>query len=565
MKIGAKITAGCMVIILVMIISGGISYYLLNGVKSESDNLQDKTLPLLLKTDRLAINSGLKVAAARGYLLTGKENFIDDYNKLDKEDDEIIQDLISKAITAQGKQMAQDAKNLDDVYQKIFFDKAVPLRKAGKIEEAIAVMTNEMAPAAAETRKKINEYTKFREKQINDSFEASQAMMDRSQIIVVVSVMIAFIIGSASAVVTTRSIVRPLKAAVGYFERMAASDFSMQVSSEALERKDEIGDMARAMNKMIANMREVIRTLSVSAEHLAAASQELSASASQSANGANSVAASTEQISAGLETVSASAEEITASAENAGANLTQISHNAANGNQVAKGVEQQAVNLQQSAQGSRQSAVLLYDDISKRVVRAIADAKIVDEISGMASSIANIAGQTNLLALNAAIEAARAGEQGRGFAVVAEEVRKLAEESAKAVGGIQDLTKKVQAAIGVLVDNSDELLRFINGTVRKDYDAFVNVGEQYKKDADSFLHITSEIGAKLHQVSEEMNEINKAIESVAATIEESASGTQVISHGTVDVSQSLQEITRAANTLAETAGGLNQLVMRFKI
>ncbi|SMD05264.1 methyl-accepting chemotaxis protein [Sporomusa malonica] len=356
----------------------------------------------------------------------------------------------------------------------------------------------------------------------------------------------------------TKPITRLAEAAT----KMAEGDLTQTVQ---ITSNDEVGQLSIAFNTMGTNLKNIIQQMKKNAELLAASSQQLTASAGQSANAANSVAVSTQEVSAGLQTVSASAEEITASAENVGANVMQITQNAAQGSQVAKGVEQQAINLQQNAQASRQSAVDLYDDISKRVIQAIADAKIVEEISTMAASIAAIAGQTNLLALNAAIEAARAGEQGRGFAVVAEEVRKLAEESAKVVGGIQNLTKQVQGAIGELVGNSNELLQFIDQTVRKDYDAFVSVGQQYKTDADSFLNITTDIGMKLQQVTGEMNEVNRAIESVAATIVQSASGTQDVSQSIVSVSQELDGINRAAKALADTAAGLNQMALQFKV
>ncbi|HWR38519.1 MAG TPA: methyl-accepting chemotaxis protein [Patescibacteria group bacterium] len=380
---------------------------------------------------------------------------------------------------------------------------------------------------------------------------------------IAIAIFLVMLVSSLVVWITARRMTRPLLEMAAFATEITQGNLTVRPLNA--DSQDELGQLARSFNQMTANLRELVGQIVTNSEQVNQFAGQLNQSAAGSAKTSNEVALSSGEVATGLESVSASAEEITASSENVGANLSQIANNAAAGNEVARGVEQQALSLQQSANHSRQTAVNLYDEISGRVLQAIADAKIVDEISQMASSIASIAGQTNLLALNAAIEAARAGEQGRGFAVVAEEVRKLAEESAKAVGGIQDLTKKVQEAIGVLVENSNELLQFINGTVRKDYDAFVNVGEQYKKDADAFLNITGDIGNKLRQVSEEMGEINKAIESVASTIEESAAGTQVISKGTVDVSQALAEISRATGALNDTAAGLNQSAARFRI
>jgi len=332
-----------------------------------------------------------------------------------------------------------------------------------------------------------------------------------------------------------------------------------------INSKDELSQIANGINTMIRSMRDIIEKISDAAQHLAASAEELTASAEQSANAANNVAASTEQVSSGLQTVSASTEEMTASTESIGANIYQISKSATSGSQVAKNVEKQALHLQENIQKSHQSATSLYEDISQRLLQAIDEAKIIDEISNMAQSIATIARQTNLLALNAAIEAARAGEMGRGFAVVSEEVRKLAEESAQAVSGIQGLTQKVQSVIGVLVAHSNELLEFINGTVRKDYDGFVDVGKQYKNDANTFISITGKMDTQLQQVADEMAEINKVIESVTLTISESASGTQDVSTGISWVSSEVKQITSSSQALAETTTSLNQLVMQFKV
>lgn len=394
-----------------------------------------------------------------------------------------------------------------------------------------------------------------------DATAVDMAMQQTKKVIiglVLGALVLAIIIGSVFA----KRLTQPLETVAKHIQFIEQGDLtkSLEVTSS-----DELGKLALVLNKMIGNLHALVKEIAHTAGNVAGTSEELTANIADSAKVAKGLVDATEQVAKGLHTVSSSIGEITASTENMGANIGQISFEAKHGNDIAKGVEQQAISLQKNAQESRQTAVDLYEVIQQRMVKAIEEAKIVDEISSMASSIAAIAGQTNLLALNAAIEAARAGEMGRGFAVVAEEVRKLAEESAQAVAGIQDLTKKVQGSIGILVGNSNDLLSFIDGTVRKDYDAFVNVGEQYKKDADAFLNITTEIGQKLHQISAEMEEVNKSIESVASTIVKSSSGTAAIVEGTNNVSQQLAEMDHSAAVLSDTATNLNGMLLKFKV
>lgn len=336
-------------------------------------------------------------------------------------------------------------------------------------------------------------------------------------------------------------------------------------SSVEVSSHDELAQIAAGINRMTVNMRDILQKISDFSRQIAASAAELQSGTEESAEAAGSVAQSAGQVADGVHSLSASAEEFTAFTANVRSHVHQLSDSSLEGSRVAKTVDHKAALLQHNAADSRQAALTLYDGINSKVVQAIEDGKVVDEIVKMADSIAAIAAQTNLLALNAAIEAAHAGESGRGFAVVAEEVRKLAEESSRTVDTIQHLTEKVQLTMHVLVDNSKELLEFINAKVLCDYDAFVQGGVQYKQDADAFLAVTAEISDQLGKVSTEMQEINGAMESVAAVIVQNAQETETISNGTDQVSQTMQEIKAAANSLSSVATQLEGLVLCFKL
>lgn len=441
--------------------------------------------------------------------------------------------------------------------------KVLELAAAGQKEEAYRYFKKNATPHVDKLNVLLKDLADYNAKKADeakvqvdkDSAFANKLLIGIPLLAVVISLMIGIWIA--------RMIANPLKKMLVCVQ--AVADGNLAVKPLDATANDEVGQLAASFNTMTEKLHNLVKQVAQTAGKLNDASRELVTVAQDNSATMQEIAASTEEISAGLETVSASTQEISASSENMGANINQVSQTADEGVSIAKTVEQQALNLQQNAKSSSDTAHGMYNDINARVTKAIEDAKIVDEISVMASSIASIAGQTNLLALNAAIEAARAGEQGRGFAVVAEEVRKLAEESAKVVGNIQELTHQVQDAIGILVGSGNELLHFIDNTVKKDYAAFVDVGQQYKQDANSFLSVTSGIGARMQQVLAEVTEVNKAIESVASTIVQSANGSEEIAKGTSDASCGIDTMKASADQLTIMAEELNHEVSKFKL
>ncbi|MBP2626405.1 MAG: Methyl-accepting chemotaxis protein signaling domain protein [Firmicutes bacterium] len=564
MKIGAKITAGFLIVLVVMIISSGIGVYLINEMNNTSDDLQEKGLVLLQKTNGLVKNNGLKVAAIRGFILTGKDSFLDDYNNLDKEDDVIIKELIDKAISAKGKQFAQEAKEMDDKYQKIVIEKIVPLRRAGKVDEAIVVMSNELAPAAAETRKKLDEYLKFREKQINDSFDMAQNAGNKANKTLLIMTVIAFVIGIGTSVIITRSVTIPLKLAVGDLDKMAEGDFSFKVPEQFLRTKDEVGDLARAMDKMLSSLNDILKKIAASAQNLAASSEQLTASAEQSAQAANQVAMSIVEVARGADVQMTAANGASVAVQQMSAGMQQA---AANANTVAgvsdktfktakygSEIVSQAVSQMVAIE---QSSLIVASAVGKLNERSQEIGQIVEAISG-------IAGQTNLLALNAAIEAARAGEQGRGFAVVAEEVRKLAEQS-------QEAAKKISSLIG---------------EIRNDTEKAVVAMDTGVQDVKMGTEVVNAAGKTFVEIVELVNTVSSQVEDISATVQQMAGGsqqivssvqeiatvskstvgqTQTVSAATEEQSASMEEIASSSQALSRMAEELQLAIDKFKI
>ncbi|MGL5352467.1 MAG: methyl-accepting chemotaxis protein, partial [Clostridium sp.] len=201
----------------------------------------------------------------------------------------------------------------------------------------------------------------------------------------------------------------------------------------------------------------------------------------------------------------------------------------------------------------------------KNMEKAIEDGKVVDSIKVMADTIGSIAEQTNLLALNAAIEAARAGEQGRGFAVVADEVRKLAEQSSKAVISIQETIAKVQNAFKISIDTGSDILEFINIQVNEQFDAYGKAGNQYYNDSEFVSGMSDEIATMSDQITSTVGQVSEAIQNMANVSLKSTEEAETIKESIDEVSKAIDQVAITAQSQAELAQKLNEIVLLFNI
>ena len=339
---------------------------------------------------------------------------------------------------------------------------------------------------------------------------------------------------AVTIVVTTAVLGVLLAAGLGFFmiRRLLSTVRSVQASVEAMASgdltvapqvgdQDEIGQMARSLAEAQENLRSVMASVVASSDAVAAASEELSASSAQISASAEETSAQSGVVSAAAEEVSRNVATVAAGAEQMGASIREISQNA---NEAAR-VAAQAV---AEAETTNATVVKLGD--SSR------------EIGNVVKVITSIAEQTNLLALNATIEAARAGEAGKGFAVVANEVKELAQETARAT---EDIARRVEA---------------IQGDTSGAVSAIGRISEIIGSINDFQLTIASAV----EEQTATTNEMSRSVQEAAGGSTEIATNITGVSTAASSTTQALGQTRQAVDELSRMASDLRTSVARFQ-
>lgn len=408
----------------------------------------------------------------------------------------------------------------------------------------------------------IDKLVKITEQKASDKSLSNNKVNNKSFYIMITTIILGFITAVLLGVIIATIISNNLKKVLLYAQHLEEGDLTQKIE---ISSKDEIGSMARALNKANENIRRLISVIIDGSNDISSSGQELSATTHEVSSKMNDINESIEQISKGAQDLSAITEEVSASAEEIGATTNELA-NRANDAAVSVGeIRNRSLEIKKKASENIEQGNIIYEEKKANIIKAIEDGKVVNEVKLMANAIGDIASQTNLLALNAAIEAARAGENGKGFAVVADEVRKLAEQSSEAVSSIQGMVLQVQAAFENLSQSGEDILNYIAQNVKPSYELLMNTGIQYEKDAEFVNEMTEEFASSSNQINEVIEQINQAMQTVSATAEESGAGSEEVLNSISEITLAVSDIAKSSQSQAELSQKLNEVVLKFKI
>lgn len=340
------------------------------------------------------------------------------------------------------------------------------------------------------------------------------------------------------------------------------SDYNLSYRGKE-STKDDFGQVIISLNSGIETLSSTIDEVRSNSDEICKSSENIDHKLDEISSDLEKAAATTEEISASMEQCHASLQEVNEITEAIDVSARNSAEKSKRSMVLADSIEKEAGTIHLETVKSKENVQEIYNKCRDKLNEALEKISIVKNISTMSDSILEISQETNLLSLNASIEAARAGEHGKGFAVVAEEVRKLSEESARAVNTIQENIDGTINAVKDLSTASTELLYVVEKDILNDYEKLINVTLSYKNAGTSVKEIANDFSNTSDEVSNAMDKISMSINELTEAVSVVTESSMTIAASMNGINTKKDEIIESSKENKDKSLHLSELVNKF--
>lgn len=364
----------------------------------------------------------------------------------------------------------------------------------------------------------------------------------------------------ALAAVFSVILVRPLQRLEKSANYVAEGKIGKDV--EMPKTNDEIRNVAEAFQLMVTNLRKMVEGIEENFQKTDATVVNLSDQTTSVARNSEHITHNIGHISSGAESSAIAIQETVEALEEVRELATEINNRAVNSSNHSKQIISNLSNTTDAIQSTVNSIQKIATDNKNALGNIHELEKNAEQIERIIGLVGDIAGQTNLLALNASIEAARAGEHGKGFAVVAEEVRGLADESAKAVQGITTLIQTMQQNVTVVVKQMNEQVAFAvneSSRVSETTAAVEGMSKGIYEMADAVVSISQLIEQQMQNIRHTAHQSQE----VAAIAEQTSASAQEVNSASTEQAYAIEQVEALASELKHQSSELYKVIQKF--